>query len=376
MLPSFPHGATGSPTASSPPPRAASDSRRAIGYADRKLLTMEKQPWVESLCAVIPATLDETAFLKIHNGALDRAIRSFPNSTDDNKAKPAPQPLIPIAVARQTRHLEDPPQTRPRLLRHRKRGGQGACAAQQRERSVSPGRPHQREKRRLRQRGARGSGGRSQGGGWSGRAPHSGLPLEPPSPPHVTSAEGAEHLLSAEGRRPSVVARWATIGGHGTATEGARAGQWRHRRGRAWCRRLRRGECGSRAPSWWLRRRTTTPSKRAARPAGSFGGGRQHLWRGAARPAGGFGGGRARRRHVSKGAWDGACAGACGGKNGGRGTGGVQEFLPEKITFCHKKSKFFSESYPLILKAVVGHIQFLARGRTDFQVRERLLCAD
>ncbi|KAG8048272.1 hypothetical protein GUJ93_ZPchr0008g14091 [Zizania palustris] len=41
---SFPHGATGSPTASSPPPRAASDSRRATGDANKKLSTMEKQP--------------------------------------------------------------------------------------------------------------------------------------------------------------------------------------------------------------------------------------------------------------------------------------------------------------------------------------------
>ncbi|KAG8080666.1 hypothetical protein GUJ93_ZPchr0007g6156 [Zizania palustris] len=37
-------------------------------------------------------------------------------------------------------------------------------------------------------------------GGWRGRAPRSGLPLEPPSPPHATFVEGAEHLLSSEGR--------------------------------------------------------------------------------------------------------------------------------------------------------------------------------
>ncbi|KAG8052338.1 hypothetical protein GUJ93_ZPchr0001g29299 [Zizania palustris] len=36
-LPSFPHGATSSPTASSPLPRAASDSRRVTRDAGRKL---------------------------------------------------------------------------------------------------------------------------------------------------------------------------------------------------------------------------------------------------------------------------------------------------------------------------------------------------
>ncbi|KAG8074661.1 hypothetical protein GUJ93_ZPchr0006g41813 [Zizania palustris] len=98
----------------------------------------------------------------------------------------------------------------------------------------------------------------------------------------------ARDLLSAEGRQPSVAARWATTGGHGVATEGARAGQWRLRRGRTWCRRLRRGECGGggifeggRAPSRCLRRRTATSSKRAACLAGGFGGGRRRLRRGA-----------------------------------------------------------------------------------------------
>ncbi|KAG8064498.1 hypothetical protein GUJ93_ZPchr0004g39104 [Zizania palustris] len=236
-LASFPHGATGSPTALSPPPRAASDSRRATGDADRKLSTVKKQSRVEPLRTVNPATPDEER----HDNPLNAAAYSFPNYTHGNGAKPTPQPLIPIAVARQTRCPEDPLRTRPRLLCRRKRGGRGACVAQQQGRSVSLGRPHQRKKRRSRWRGVRGSGGRSQGGGgWRGRAPRSGLTLEPPSPPHATSAEGAEHLLSAEGRRPSVAARWATTGGHGAAMKGARAGRWRLR-GRAWRRRLRRG---------------------------------------------------------------------------------------------------------------------------------------
>ncbi|KAG8048399.1 hypothetical protein GUJ93_ZPchr0009g625 [Zizania palustris] len=58
-LSSFPHGATGFPTASSPPMRAVSDSKRATGDADRKLSTMEMQPRVVFPCAVTPATTDE-----------------------------------------------------------------------------------------------------------------------------------------------------------------------------------------------------------------------------------------------------------------------------------------------------------------------------
>ncbi|KAG8082045.1 hypothetical protein GUJ93_ZPchr0014g47570 [Zizania palustris] len=106
-----------------PLPQAAFALEKATVDAHRATPTVEASSRVESLCAVIPATPDEAAFLKIHNGALDPAVRSFSNNTGDNGAKPAPQPLIPIAAARKTRRLEDLPRTWPRLLRHRKRGG-------------------------------------------------------------------------------------------------------------------------------------------------------------------------------------------------------------------------------------------------------------
>ncbi|KAG8091366.1 hypothetical protein GUJ93_ZPchr0012g19796 [Zizania palustris] len=73
-----------------PLPQAASALKKATVDAHMATPTVETLSWVESLCAVIPATPNEAAFLKIHNGALDPAVRSFPNSTDDNRAKPAP----------------------------------------------------------------------------------------------------------------------------------------------------------------------------------------------------------------------------------------------------------------------------------------------
>ncbi|KAG8069292.1 hypothetical protein GUJ93_ZPchr0005g15826 [Zizania palustris] len=203
--------AIGRTLAELPPPQAASALEKATIEAHRVTPTVKTSSRVESLCAVIPATPDEAAFIKI--------------------------------------------------------------------------------------------------GGWRGRAPRSGLPLEPPSPPHATSTKGVENLLSVEGRWLFVVARWAMTGGHGAATEGARVGRCRLLRGRAWRRRLRRGTVvssnggdeggpgralaaskgprvapaaseedggvfdGSRAPSRRLRRGMAASSKRVARPAGSFGGG-------------------------------------------------------------------------------------------------------
>ncbi|KAG8062439.1 hypothetical protein GUJ93_ZPchr0003g18528 [Zizania palustris] len=205
-LSSFPHGAAGFPTASSPSPiavagaqggggnwfwwlgtdggatggkgdtstgqtlaklplsRVASDSRRATEDTNRELPTMEKQPWVDSPCAITLATPDEEGHnrsldfidrsLYSTNGdgadsapqplppsadddgadpeeegdyegggdegqdgkddsrdgeeVVDSAIRSFSNSTDDDGAKLAPQPLIHIATARHARRLEGP----------------------------------------------------------------------------------------------------------------------------------------------------------------------------------------------------------------------------------------------------------------------------
>ncbi|KAG8074662.1 hypothetical protein GUJ93_ZPchr0006g44636 [Zizania palustris] len=106
-----------------PLPQAVSALEKATVDAHRVMPTVETPSRVESLCVVIPATPDEAAFLKIHNGVLDPVVRSFPNSTDDKGAKSTPQPLIPIAAARQARRLEDPPRNRPCLLRRRKRGG-------------------------------------------------------------------------------------------------------------------------------------------------------------------------------------------------------------------------------------------------------------
>ncbi|KAG8068273.1 hypothetical protein GUJ93_ZPchr0005g14304 [Zizania palustris] len=88
-LSSFPHGATGSPTASSPPPRAASDSRRATEDADRKLSTMEKHPRVDFPCIVTPATTDEEDYNRSPNFA-DRSL----GSTNCDRADLAPQ-LLP-----------------------------------------------------------------------------------------------------------------------------------------------------------------------------------------------------------------------------------------------------------------------------------------
>ncbi|KAG8089622.1 hypothetical protein GUJ93_ZPchr0011g28115 [Zizania palustris] len=86
-LPSFPHGATGSPTASSPPPRATSDSRRATGDGDTKLSTMEKQPQVDFPCVVTPVTTDED-----YNRSPNFATRSL-GFTNCDGANLAPQPL-------------------------------------------------------------------------------------------------------------------------------------------------------------------------------------------------------------------------------------------------------------------------------------------
>ncbi|KAG8090933.1 hypothetical protein GUJ93_ZPchr0011g27401 [Zizania palustris] len=192
---------------------------------------MEKQPWVESLYVVIPTTPDEAAFLKIHNGALDPTVRSFPNSTDDNGAKPAPQPLIPIVVARQTRRLEDPPQTRPRLLRHRKRGDLDACAAWQRGRETEDG---VGERRIL--------GSRSS-------LHHHRTRLLPKEPSNSSLLKVVGHLW------------W--LGRGGGDFEGAARGDGGFGGGSA---------------------RAAASSKGVVRPIGGFGGGRWHLQRGSRTP--------------------------------------------------------------------------------------------
>ncbi|KAG8065076.1 hypothetical protein GUJ93_ZPchr0004g40373 [Zizania palustris] len=77
----------GFPTTLSPPPRAASDSRRATGDADKKLSTMEKQPRVDFPCVVTPATTDED-----YNRSPNFAARSL-GSTNCDGADLVPQPL-------------------------------------------------------------------------------------------------------------------------------------------------------------------------------------------------------------------------------------------------------------------------------------------
>ncbi|KAG8043300.1 hypothetical protein GUJ93_ZPchr2161g7123 [Zizania palustris] len=97
-LPSSPHGAMGSPTASSPPLRATFNSRRATRDTDRQLSTMEKQPRVDFPCAVTPATTDEEDYNKSPSSAArslisncdeaDLAPQLLPSHADDEGADP------------------------------------------------------------------------------------------------------------------------------------------------------------------------------------------------------------------------------------------------------------------------------------------------
>ncbi|KAG8095946.1 hypothetical protein GUJ93_ZPchr0013g34039 [Zizania palustris] len=96
--------ATGQTLAELPLPRAASDFERATRETDRAPLTVEVQSRVKPLCATTP---DEAAFLKIHNGALGPVARSFPNSTDDDGVELAPQSLPLPADKDGTEPIED-----------------------------------------------------------------------------------------------------------------------------------------------------------------------------------------------------------------------------------------------------------------------------
>ncbi|KAG8068473.1 hypothetical protein GUJ93_ZPchr0005g15841 [Zizania palustris] len=268
-LPSFFHGATGFPTVSSPPPQAATDSRRATGESLNPVL-IKKVADQQGKVTLVGSSVDD-AFLTTNKRAMEQGALIA---------------LLPVAEAE---------------AQGAERKGDAATGQTLAKLSLPPPwatstldtRPVIRKSKQPWARYAVKIWDSMKDPIWlaTPRAPNS--PLS-----HM-------RLLSR------------TEGCHHQLPRGLPVPPTEQRRSPTWRRRLRWGECGGgdifeggRAPSRWLRRGTTVNSKRTARPVVGFGGERWHLRRGSAgaamtlkedtRPVGSFGGGWRHPRRGSR----------------------------------------------------------------------------